>query len=218
MKSDSQLQADVFEELRTDRRLTPSDIGVSARDGVVTLFGRVDSLVKRSAAVQAAARVRGVRALADEIAVRLSSEQLRTDVDIAHDAVHALMWDTEVPDKTIKARVQDRWIWLVGEAEWQFQRAAAERAVLGIRGVKGVTNLVRLKRHPASPELRDQVEAALRRNARLAGRDIAVTIENGRILLDGTVRSWGERMAAEHAVWSRRGVTDVENRLAVTPL
>jgi osmotically-inducible protein OsmY len=217
MKSDSQLQADVFEELRNDQRVNSSELGVAVRDGVVTVFGEVDSLAKRSAAVQDAARVRGVRALANEIHVRLPLEQLRTDADIAHDAVHALMWDTDVPDKAVRVRVQDRWLWLFGETESQHQRAAAERAVEAVRGLKGITNSIRIKPVVPAIGLRDQIAASLARNTQLASRTIRISVQNGSVLLEGAVESWSERMAAEHCAWSRRGVTDVDNRLTVAP-
>ena len=216
MRADSVVQADVLEELRSDERLIPSDLGVSARDGVVTLFGEVDSLVKRSAAVNAAARVRGVRAIANEIAVRLPLGHLRTDIDIAHDAVNALMWDTEVPDKSVRVRVQDRWVWLLGEAQWQYERRAAERAVENIRGVKGVTNLIKLKTQPAAAGLREAIQASFARNAQLAHSRITVTTRDGSVVLEGTVASWSERMAAEHCAWNQRGVVDVDNRLLIT--
>jgi osmotically-inducible protein OsmY len=217
MKSDSELQADVLEELRSDQRLVPSELGVSAADGIVSLFGEVDSLAKRTAAVNAAGRVHGVRAVANGIHVRLPLDHLRTDADIAHDAVHALMWDTEVPDKTIRVRVQDRWVWLLGEAESQHQRTAAERAVEPIRGVKGITNLVRIRTRSQTADLGEQVQASLKRNAQLARREIAVTQHDGAVVLEGRVESWSERMAAEHCAWMQCGVTDVDNKLAVTP-
>jgi osmotically-inducible protein OsmY len=216
MKSDQQLRAGVFDELRSDQRIAPSTLGVSVNDGVVTLFGEVDSLVKRNAATSAAARVPGIRAIADEIRVHLPHEHLRSDADIAHDAVHALMWDTEVPDKTIRVRVQDRWIWLVGEAESRHQRQAAERAVESIRGVKGITNLVRLRRHPVPADLQQQIEASLARNTQLAAGHIAISIKDSAVVLNGVVQSWSERESAENCAWAR-GVTTVENKLVVAP-
>jgi osmotically-inducible protein OsmY len=215
MKTDSQLQADVLEALRADEHIVASDIGVSARDGVVTLSGEVDSLTKRVAAGRAAEHVRGVRSIANELAVRLPQDRRRTDADIADDVVNALVWDTEVPDKTIKARVQDRWVWLVGEADWHYQRLAAERAVESIAGVKGVTNLVRIKWRTPDPELQAAIEAALLRNAELAMQDIRVSVVNGAVTLSGVVRSWADRMAAEHVVWSAAGVTEVDNQLEI---
>ena len=151
MKIDEQLQAEIIAQLERDCRFRASDISVAVRDGIVTLGGQVDNLPARFAAAQTAEHVRGVRALANDIVVRLPIDRVRTDVDIAHDAVDALIWDTEVPDKTIKVRVQDAWIWLLGHAEAEHQRAAAERAVRNISGVKGVTDLVRLAGSPELP-------------------------------------------------------------------
>jgi osmotically-inducible protein OsmY len=219
MKSDSQLQADVLDELQTDVSIAASGIGVAVRDGAVTLSGLVGSLMTRSAAVRAAQRVAGVRAVADELRVQLPRDQRWRDEDIAEAVVNALMWDTEVPDKTIKARVQNGWIWLVGEADWQYQRDAAQRAVERIAGVKGVTNIVRLRRHAAVPfsaaEIKAQIEQALVRNASLTGRDIRVDVDDHRVVIAGRVHSWNERMAAEHAAWAAVGVTAVDNKLVI---
>ncbi|MGH7618440.1 MAG: BON domain-containing protein [Gemmatimonadaceae bacterium] len=146
MKTDFELQTALTDALRRDERLVASDIGVAVRNGAATLTGEVDSLAKRLAATRAAEGVDGIGAFANDIVVRLPQDHWRTDTDIAHDAVNALIWDTEVPDKTIKVRVQDRRIWLVGDAESYAQRQAAEDAVVQIVGVKGVTNLVRVRR------------------------------------------------------------------------
>jgi len=149
VKTDTQIQTEVIDAIsRTDADLAPA-IAVAVRAGVVSLNGEVSSLAKRTAAGQAASIVRGVVSVANDIVVRLPEDQRRTDVDIAEDAVDALIKDTDVTDKTIKVRVQNRWIWLVGEAETEHQRRAAERAVENIPGVKGISNVVRLT--PSSP-------------------------------------------------------------------
>jgi osmotically-inducible protein OsmY len=219
MKTDSQLQADVLDELQADVSIAPSGIGVSVRDGAVTLSGFVGSLVTRNAAVRAAQRVAGVRAVADELRVQLPPDRTWRDEDMADAVVNALMWDTEVPDKTIKARVQNGWIWLVGECDWQYQRDAAQRAVERIAGVKGVTNVVRLRTRADVPfpaaEIRAQIEQALARTASLAGRDIRVDVDDHRVVIAGRVQSWNERMAAEHAAWAAVGVTAVDNKLVI---
>jgi osmotically-inducible protein OsmY len=215
MKTDSQLQADVLEELRHDAAVATNGIGVATADGVVTLAGEVDSVAKLMAVRRAAERVRGVRAVADEMVVRLPSDHRQTDADLAHAVVSALMWDTDVPDKTIKARVRDGCVWLVGEADWQYQCVAAERAVEHIIGVKHVTNLVRVKRQIASPTLKPEIEQAIGRQVALQGRTIVVSVDESRVMLSGEVRSWRERMDAEHAAWSAPGVTDVDNRIEV---
>jgi osmotically-inducible protein OsmY len=145
LQADAQLQSAVLAALGADGDVASTDIGVGVRDGVVSLTGEVDSLLKRTRARRAAEGVPGVRSVANDITVRLSQDHRRTDLDIADDALSALEADVEVPDKKIKPRVQDGWIWLVGEAEDERQRRAAERAVEGIAGAKGVTNVVRLK-------------------------------------------------------------------------
>jgi osmotically-inducible protein OsmY len=144
VKTDSQIQTEVIDAIsRTDADLGPA-IAVAVRAGVVSLDGEVPSLAKRTSAGHAASTIRGVVSVANDIVVHLPEDQRRTDVDIAEDAVNALIRDTDVPDKTIKVRVQDRWIWLVGEAETEHQRRAAEHAVENIAGVKGISNVVRL--------------------------------------------------------------------------
>jgi osmotically-inducible protein OsmY len=146
---DARLQAAVLDAIAADGCGGSAEIGVGAREGVVSLTGEVDSLVKRTRAARAAEGVRGVRSVANDITVRLNQDQRRTDADIACDAVNALVADDEVPEKTIKPRVQDGWIWLVGEADDERQTRAAARAVEAIAGVRGVTSVVRLKRHRA---------------------------------------------------------------------
>jgi osmotically-inducible protein OsmY len=217
MKTDFQLQADVLAEIAADVGSASSNIAVAARDGVVTLGGETESLAKRLAVVRAASRVHGVRAVADNIFVRLPAEHRRTDADLAQTVVSALMWDTEVPDKTVKARVQDQWVWLVGEADYQYQRVAAENAVQNIAGIKGVTNLVRLRKHPAGPELKSGIERALARNAILARHEIDVAVNEGKATLTGAVGTWRQRMHAEEVARTPLGVSEVENLLELDP-
>lgn len=145
LELDSRLQSAVLAALGADANLSSAEIGVGVREGVVSLSGEVDSLIKRTRAGRAAEAVSGVRAVANDITVRLSFDQRRTDLDIARDALSALEADDEVPDKTIKPYVEQGWIWLVGEADNDSQRHAAERAVQAIAGIRGVRNVVRLK-------------------------------------------------------------------------
>jgi len=149
LENDSRLQSAVLDALAGEGSVLTAEIGVGVRDGVVSLTGEVDSLVKRTRAERTVEGVPGVRSVANDIAVRLSRDERRTDTDIASDALNALEADDRVPDKTIKPRVQDGWIWLVGEADDDCQRRAARDAVEGIVGVKGVTNVVRLKQRRA---------------------------------------------------------------------
>jgi len=168
MRPDFEIQRDVLAALAADDQIVASDIGVAVRDGIVTLTGVTDTLMKRVGAGRCAESVNGVRGVANEISVRLPTDHWRTDSDIASDAVNALMWDTEVPDKTIKVRVQDRWIWLVGEADSSSQRIAAERAVERVPGAKGVTNLVRIKRPAGCAQTRSPAALPNARPARPA--------------------------------------------------
>jgi len=145
LEIDSRLQSAVLDALAGEGSVLPAEIGVGVRDGVVSLMGEVDSLMKRTRVERTVESIPGVRSVANDITVRLAGDQRRSDTDIARDAVNALVADDRVPEKTIKPRVQDGWIWLVGEADDESQRRAASRAVEDIAGVKGVTNVVRLK-------------------------------------------------------------------------
>lgn len=215
-KSDFELQSAVLDRIRRDERLSSSDIGIAVRDGVATLHGEVDSLAKRSAAARDALDVSGVIAIANDLIVRIPGDKRRSDAAIAEDVVNALAWDTEVPENTIKARVQDQWVWLVGECDCHFQRQAAQRAVENVAGIRGVVNAVRLKHSLPNPLLRLEVERALARHALLSSRIIDVSVDNDvNVALDGTVHSWEERTAAEQVAWSAGGVRSVENRLEI---
>lgn len=215
MKTDSQLRLDILEQLRADERIGPSVIDVAVHDGSVTLSGVLDNFPARAAAARAANRVAGVRSIQNEILVHLAPHCRRTDDDIAHDAACAMSWDIEVPDHAIKTRVHDAWIWISGEADWHYQRLAAERAVENIVGVRGVTNLVRIKPRVPDTDTKAQIEAALQRNARLGAQQIAVVAQEGSVFLFGVVWSCLDRMAAEETAWSAPGVTEVDNRVEV---
>jgi osmotically-inducible protein OsmY len=215
MKTDSQLQADVLEELRGDPCVAANEIAVAVSNGVVSLGGEVDALSKRIAAGHAVARVHGVRAIVNDLRVQLAMDQQRSDVDIAHDAVSALLWDTEVPDRTVKVRVQNGWVWLIGEADRQYQRVAAESAVENIAGVKGLTNIVRLRPRVPAAELQESIERAIARSVKLAKQFLRVETDGTTVRLTGSVATWPDRMAAEHVAWSAPGVTEVVNDLSV---
>jgi len=215
MKTDKQLQLDVMNEIRFDPRVKDAEIGVAAKDGVVTLSGNVDSYAKKIAAEQAAERVFGVRAVAEELEVKLPGMFARSDTDIAHQVANALRWDIEVPDDRIKARVENGWVWLEGDADWQYQRMAAERAVRYLTGVKGVTNTVKIKSRASTYDVAKHIKEALHRSAETDSRKIEVETTDGRVTLRGTVRSFAERQDAEHAAWAAEGVTAVEDRLIV---
>jgi len=215
-KSDAQLTTDVVDELHWDPSVSRAEIGCAVRDGVVTLSGQVDSFAKKYAATRAAERVSGVQVVADELKVHLPSSSTRTDIDIAHAVADALRWDIEVPDDKIKARVENGWVSLEGDAEWEFERAAAERAVRYLTGVKGVSNRIHIAKRVWAPEVKQRIEGALKRSAELNASHVHVDASDGHVTLTGNVRSWAARQDAERAAWSAPGVTSVKDDLTFT--
>ena len=215
-RTDAQIQADVLAELKWEPRLMPNEIGVIVKDGIVTLTGWVDSYTKRWAAEDAAHRVRGVKAVANDIEVRLPSSDERTDADVAAAAVRALEWDAFVPIDKLDVTVSKGWVTLKGEVEWQYQKQDAERVIRRLTGVKGVTNLITVKAKPTPSELMKKIEEALVRSAELDAKNIQVEVEGSKVILKGTVRSWAEKEEAERQAWGAPGVTAVDNRIAIS--
>jgi osmotically-inducible protein OsmY len=216
MKSNRELQRDVAEELRWQPNVREAEIGIAVRDGVVTLTGTVDSFAQKLAAEQAAKAVLGVRAVAEELVVALPFTSTRTDTEIAHSAVNALSWNTEVPADRLKVVVEGAWVTLSGEVDYQFQKTAADEVVRRLTGVTGMSSAVTVT-HPraAAVEMSASIQKALKRRATVDVGRISVTSTGGTVVLSGTVRSWAERIAAEDAAWSAPGVSIVDDRLAV---
>lgn len=202
-------------ELRWEPSIQSSEIGVSVRNGVVTLNGTVDTYAEKFAAERAVERVAGVRAIAEDLAVHLPGRYERTDTDIAKAALSALEWDVEVPDERIRVVARNGWVTLEGDVAWFYQKASAERAVRNLAGVTGVTNLIEVRpgTRASAAEVQATIQAALRRNAELETRAIDVRIDDGTVTLMGTVRTAAEREDAERAAWSAPGVRFVNDEL-----
>ncbi len=214
---DQNIQRDVLDELEWEPRIQPNEIGIAVREGVVTLAGWVDNYAKKWAAERAAHRVHRVRAVANDIEVRLPSSAQHTDPDLAMAATRALEWDAFVSIEGLDVTVSNGWVVLRGEVEWEYQKRAAERSVRRLSGVRGVTNglTVRPRSQPIPEQLKDQIELALVRSVETDAERVTVEVRGDQVILVGTVRSWLEREEAERVAWSAPGITTVDNQITV---
>jgi osmotically-inducible protein OsmY len=216
MKSDADIKRDVELELKWDPDIHSDDVAVAVRNGVVTLTGFVRSYSEKFEAERDAKRVAGVMGLANDLEVRLPSSDERPDPEIAREAVTAIKSQLPFTAEHITPVVNNGWITLEGEVEWNYQRELAERAVRRLKSVKGVTNLIHIKpRAPAPTDVKRRIEEALKRSAELDARQITVETNGSEVILRGKVHSWAERKEAERAAWAAPGVTKVDNRLSV---
>ena len=214
-RTDQEIQEEVLDELNWEPRLNPNEIGVSVNDAIVTLSGWVDSYLKKWDAEQAAYRVRGVKAVVNNIEVKLPGE--KTDVDIAEAVVRGLEWDSAIPKDKIRVTVSKGWVTLEGQVTWQFQKSEAESIARRVSGVNGVTNLIKVEPGVTPSDLKKKIEQALVRSAQIDADRITVEVQGDKAILKGTVRSWAEREEAEREAWAAPGVLSVDNRITIKP-
>jgi osmotically-inducible protein OsmY len=218
MHTDGDIQRDLVAELNAEPNLRNDDIAVGVRDGVVTLAGHVDSYADKWRAERVVSRIKGVKAVVNELEVRLPSGSQRTDQEIARAAVNAFQWNVLVPHDRIKVVVEDGWITLRGEVDWYYQKEEAERTVRTITGIKGVSNLITVAAVPTPSDVKQQITDALRRGAQFDAERITVEVVGHKAILKGTVRSYAEMQDAERAARKAPGITEVENRLTIDPM
>ena len=216
MSQDKELQESVMVELGWEPSVDAVNIGVTANAGVVTLTGHVPSFGQKVAAERAAARVKGVKAVAEEIEVELPHDIKRGDESIAGAAIERLTWDSSFPPDAIKIRVQKGWITLNGEVDWYFQKEAAAQAVRTLIGVVGVSNLIKIKPTRNADDVGQNITRALHRSWFYDPNTIKVSAQGGKIKLTGQVTTWNARELAGKTAWSAPGATFVENDIAVT--
>ena len=215
MSHDNHLQQAVLAELRWDPSVTATHLGVSANAGIVTLTGHVESFAQKHAAEMAVRRVKGVKAVAEEIEVRLLVDTKRSDADIAAAALDRLAWNVAVPHDTVQVTVENGWLTLTGQVDWNYQKEAAEQDVRRLYGVVGVSNQTTIKPRVNITNVSDDITHALHRSWFFDPKMIGVTADGGKVRLSGTVHSWHDRQVAADTAWAAPGATDVENDIAV---
>lgn len=216
--SDYQLQRDVQEQLEWEASIDATHLGVAAKQGIVSLTGEATSLLQKMTAEHVTKRVIGVRAVVNEIVVKIPGVSEPTDQDLAAAVLAALRWDAALPcEGAILVVVRSGWVTLEGTVAWAYQREAAERIVERLKGVRGVHNRIEVQTQVKTADIRERIEKAFHRSAQIDARHIHVQAADGKVVLRGHVRSLSERDQAQHAAWSAPGVCDVENQIEVFP-
>jgi osmotically-inducible protein OsmY len=215
MKTNQELQKDVQDAIRWEPLLNAAEIGVTAKDGVITLTGTVDSYYKKVEAETAAKNVAGVKAVAEEIVIKYGDYGKKNDTEIANEVLNAWKWNWEVPEEKIKVKVENGWVTLEGELQWNYQREAAKKAINNLSGVLGVTNNIKIKSETHDAIEKKAIECALQRNSSIDDLDIQVDVVGNNVTLSGTVDSFYAKDEAEQIAWNAPGVWTVDNELVI---
>ncbi len=212
---DTTLRQDVLDELEFEPSIDAADIGVAVEDGTVTLTGHVPTYTQKRTAENIVKRVKGVRAIAQEIEVRPFGTHMTADDEIAKRAVNSLQWNSSVPKDSVLVKVENGAVSLSGKVHWHYQKQAAEKAVRDLTGVKSVSNQIEITPSVSPTDVRQRIESALKRDAELEAKRIMVRVDDRQVTLDGKVRTWAERDAVERAAWAAPGVTSVVDHIAI---
>lgn len=216
MRSNADLQKDVQNAIKWEPLLNAAEIGVTAKDGVVTLTGVVDSYSKKAEAEDAAKNVLGVKAVVEKIEIKYPSSEWskKDDNEIATEVLNAFKWNALVPDD-VKVKVEKGWVTLDGEARWNYQRDAAKKSIQNLTGVTGVTSNIKIKEQTRDTVEKHAIEGALARNWTVNDQDIQVKVAGNKVTLNGVVNSWFQKEEAERIAWNAPGIWSVDNLLAV---
>jgi osmotically-inducible protein OsmY len=215
MKTDTELKADVIAELAWDSAINPTDIGVMVKHGVVTLTGHLETFAEKHAVERAVHRVAGVRGIALELDVKLSTAHKRSDSEIAQAAASALLWNSNVPDGRVQVEVENGWVTLTGELDWNYQLASAEQCVNSLLGVCGLSNKITIKPRANIKDIGAEITSALTRQAIREAKHIGIEVRGGIVTLKGKVHSLAERDAAVGVAFTARGVSQVIDKIEV---
>ncbi len=216
MRSNSDLQKDVQNAIKWEPLMNAAEIGVTVKDGVVTLTGVVDSYSKKMEAEAAAKNVVGVKAVVEKIEIKYSNTwSKKDDNEVANEVLNAFKWNWQVPNDKIKIKVEKGWVTLEGELNWNYQREAAKDAVRNLLGVTGVTNNIKIKSETHDAIEKMDIENALTRNWSVSDQDIRVKVDGSKVTLEGIVNSPYQKEEAERIAWNAPGVWNVDNLLAI---
>lgn len=218
MKTDIEIQKDVMAELNWVPSLHATEIGVAVRNGVVTLSGIVDTYYKKVLAEKAAKRINGVKAVAEEIEVKLDNHGKRNDTEIAEVVLNSLRWNSALNEDKLKVKVEKGWVTLEGECDWSYQRKAVTNTVQSLLGVVGITNNITIKQKISADVVKRKIKEAFLRSATIDSDNIQIEILGNKVILNGKVNSYLEKKEAEKAAWLAPGANEIENKLEIKPI